>query len=93
MEFQHFSELTPTNKHDWKIKVRVAKKWKERSKDNSTVYGIHLILIDGAVSNNSFFATLHGMDRLSQPYIYVYLTKTYKFLFETASSYACLDWI
>ncbi|KAK1354635.1 hypothetical protein POM88_047891 [Heracleum sosnowskyi] len=45
MEYQTLSELQLTGKHDWKIKVRLTRKWKQTSIDGN-ISGVHMILID-----------------------------------------------
>ncbi|KAK1347229.1 hypothetical protein POM88_055052 [Heracleum sosnowskyi] len=46
MEYGSLADLELTSKHDGKIKVRLARKWRESNRHSGTMNGVHLILID-----------------------------------------------
>lgn len=55
MEYQSLGDLELINKNDWKIRVRLARKWNDKQTLTATVNGVHLLLIDEYVSKERSF--------------------------------------
>lgn len=50
MEYSDLSELEVNPKIDWKIKIRLARKWEEINKQDEKEREVHLVFIDNCVS-------------------------------------------
>lgn len=50
MEFEPLCDLEISPRTDWKIKIRLARKWKEIYASNGELKGIHLVFVDEYVS-------------------------------------------
>lgn len=53
MEDDSLCDLQVLDKHDWKIKIRLARKWQSINNTTGQVLGMHLIFIDQYVSSFS----------------------------------------
>lgn len=50
MDYHAISNLKPIRKYDWKIRVRVTRKWFQRIGRSECCNGLNLILVDEHVS-------------------------------------------